>query len=883
MKLAREQKLKNFIYTNLNNYDVNKNSKQSHSKVGLVNNNLKRSKVKGNKININQIIKRNLSKHNSDLDKYFIKMTNDIIYDEKKHIVCLFKDYLLWDEISDFLKRFYYNFESITRIPKISGYYEKYSLMSPIYFKLTCYKIMAKNVKKKKKVLEIMEENEDRLEEQKAGMRVEEDKEKEDYSRLLKTSLIEEPTIINNIPLTTPVKKNEDELRNTNFNHNHNLNNFKKQLNFETVNSGVCSGGVYVNLSFISNNNDGDNKKILPYYDNNDILNEDFSHIKCINVSNNFSIFSQFNNFILDEKNEKMNNNPNNQKNQINNNRTKNLIEPLDKKEFMKIDKLITEVENNPPPYNNQTRKQNGKEKVTLLVPLNTSPELSKIKSNINDSGKVVFKKIEFNKLDLKNLNSINTPNSPNSISNSNKISVHNTNSKKLPNTTRSNNRFIEGTLCSNSHSKTQSKNKNEKVVPDTVISFNAKKTSNTNDIKNKLSIAKNMVSNIKTDPNSNTNAVQADKIIPIKNSNPNNFQTNNYLKTTHDKNNVLKVKLSNPNIKTTPLKKNINEKENLKNDNLQNKNLPNTLRSLNPNSNNSKNNSSDKLIKTNSLKKSTNNNNYPSSSSSIYNINLNLNLNLNLNMLNKNNTAEKIVSGPLTERPSILHINSSKIDKILDKTERVMIANIKANEKYKKLSRNMNVKNFILNYGSSGGVLNNENKNFNANLKSKKPKNIVIANSNNCGPYLKKSLSKENSNSKEPLLTTNSVKNNFNVYYKRFLTDNLNTNSSNADNSISMSKTQKRINIGNSKNPIENLKYNLLGGAIVSSNAYSNSSSTFNQRNFYKNNIKRADSNCKPMSINMKKNQFENSKELAKYPLTSRNEKDSIKIFGNL
>lgn len=57
------------------------------------------------KINPAQIINRNLQPHDTDVTKHNVKVINDIIYDEKKHIVCVFKDFLLWDENSDFLKR----------------------------------------------------------------------------------------------------------------------------------------------------------------------------------------------------------------------------------------------------------------------------------------------------------------------------------------------------------------------------------------------------------------------------------------------------------------------------------------------------------------------------------------------------------------------------------------------------------------------------------------------------------------------------------------------------------------------------------------------------------------------------------------------------------
>lgn len=40
---------------------------------------------------------------NEDYNKFVI---NDIIYDERKRLVSVFKEYLLWDESSDFLRRY---------------------------------------------------------------------------------------------------------------------------------------------------------------------------------------------------------------------------------------------------------------------------------------------------------------------------------------------------------------------------------------------------------------------------------------------------------------------------------------------------------------------------------------------------------------------------------------------------------------------------------------------------------------------------------------------------------------------------------------------------------------------------------------------------------
>jgi hypothetical protein len=47
----------------------------------------------------------NLQKYSSTIEEYNTKVINDIVFDERKRIVSLFKDYLLLDENNDFLKR----------------------------------------------------------------------------------------------------------------------------------------------------------------------------------------------------------------------------------------------------------------------------------------------------------------------------------------------------------------------------------------------------------------------------------------------------------------------------------------------------------------------------------------------------------------------------------------------------------------------------------------------------------------------------------------------------------------------------------------------------------------------------------------------------------
>lgn len=50
------------------------------------------------------------------MDYYNIKVVNDIIYNDETHIVSSFKDYLIFDDISEFLKRSYTMQECFPRL-----------------------------------------------------------------------------------------------------------------------------------------------------------------------------------------------------------------------------------------------------------------------------------------------------------------------------------------------------------------------------------------------------------------------------------------------------------------------------------------------------------------------------------------------------------------------------------------------------------------------------------------------------------------------------------------------------------------------------------------------------------------------------------------------
>ena len=82
-------------------------------------------------------------------------MVNDLIYNEQTHLVSIFKDYLILDDINEFLKRFYQKkSESQVRLPKLCDFYNKYSQVFPNFVALPESKYMFRNIQKKQKLID---------------------------------------------------------------------------------------------------------------------------------------------------------------------------------------------------------------------------------------------------------------------------------------------------------------------------------------------------------------------------------------------------------------------------------------------------------------------------------------------------------------------------------------------------------------------------------------------------------------------------------------------------------------------------------------------------------------------------------------------------------
>ena len=94
-------------------------------------------------------------KYSLDNIYYSTTLINNIIYNQKTHLVAEFKDYLIIDDFSEFLKRYYSIKESLSRLPKYYEYYENFNKIFPNYTALRESKYIYKNIHKKQKVIDL--------------------------------------------------------------------------------------------------------------------------------------------------------------------------------------------------------------------------------------------------------------------------------------------------------------------------------------------------------------------------------------------------------------------------------------------------------------------------------------------------------------------------------------------------------------------------------------------------------------------------------------------------------------------------------------------------------------------------------------------------------
>ena len=163
-----------------------------------------------------------IKRYDKPLSYHDVKMINDILYNEKTHYVEAFKEYLIYEDYNEFLKRYYKNCELNIKLPKILMFYEKYSKIYANYTVIPESKYMYKNIKRKQKMIDQMQNNDINNSDNE-----EEEEENEEISNTVFSS-----KVMNSIYRKTLSTLNKSE---NGGNSEQSINNFINQINdFET-------------------------------------------------------------------------------------------------------------------------------------------------------------------------------------------------------------------------------------------------------------------------------------------------------------------------------------------------------------------------------------------------------------------------------------------------------------------------------------------------------------------------------------------------------------------------------------------------------------------------------------------------------------------------
>ena len=100
---------------------------------------------------INSKLKRKYFTNENTINLMLIEK---IIYNEKCHLVALFKDYLISDDDFEFFKRYYKYKESFQKLQLILEYYEKFNILFPNYIILPESKYIYKNIHRKQRMID---------------------------------------------------------------------------------------------------------------------------------------------------------------------------------------------------------------------------------------------------------------------------------------------------------------------------------------------------------------------------------------------------------------------------------------------------------------------------------------------------------------------------------------------------------------------------------------------------------------------------------------------------------------------------------------------------------------------------------------------------------
>ena len=280
-------------------------------------------------------------KYNSFEYSYQLVCINNIIYTEKCHVVARFKDFLYYDDATEFFHKFFKKKELNSTLTKVFNFYAKYCKVFPNYMILPENEFLYRNLRKKQKMIDQFNEIKREEEENRKHLKLKINKENEnDYiifnknvqdsiekyrpsftqSTIIMTEYLNYSNIINNKKESKIFNENSITISLNYNNINTNTNNF--DLNDADINSSE--------LSLISiANNIGTEKNIIDKKNNNNNNKLSFTppkkklkHDKIISFDekDNNSINKKYISHYQNNKNSSNSNNNNDQKKNSNKN-----------------------------------------------------------------------------------------------------------------------------------------------------------------------------------------------------------------------------------------------------------------------------------------------------------------------------------------------------------------------------------------------------------------------------------------------------------------------------------------------------------------------------------------------------------------------------------
>ena len=144
--------------------------------------------MKKYKINV---MKWNLEKYNSTplfYQKFQILL---LMENANTHLVSIFKDYLLYDDMTEFFKEYYNSKEIYPRLKTIYDYYESSSYLFPNYTAINEGKYIYRNIIKKQKLIDYLEDLEDKKKEKEEKINLKKKKKYQNQNEQSSSSFIE--------------------------------------------------------------------------------------------------------------------------------------------------------------------------------------------------------------------------------------------------------------------------------------------------------------------------------------------------------------------------------------------------------------------------------------------------------------------------------------------------------------------------------------------------------------------------------------------------------------------------------------------------------------------------------------------------------------------